>query len=188
MAPNAISCGWWRQVNTPNLHINQSSINTNGISALFELKNTVSCTNLEDFKAPDSVFGNGATSGDTTPLAVCGRPHQTEAERFDAWLRVFFWCPSRGVLRSKVCRAQTRISLSFCYTGKAHSRDLTRQAASHGYALSTHVRGVAQPGRAPGSGPGGRRFKSSLPDHIFNNLQIISKAIAFCVNTVSTFL
>src|ERR1022692_67627 len=57
MAPNAISCGWWRQVNTPNLHINQSAINTNGISALFELKNTVSCTNLEDFKAPDSIFG-----------------------------------------------------------------------------------------------------------------------------------
>ena len=28
-------------------------------------------------------------------------------------------------------------------------------------------RGVAQPGRAPGSGPGGRRFKSSLPDHLF---------------------
>jgi hypothetical protein len=28
-------------------------------------------------------------------------------------------------------------------------------------------RGVAQPGRAPGSGPGGRRFKSSLPDHCF---------------------
>ncbi len=27
-------------------------------------------------------------------------------------------------------------------------------------------RGVAQPGRAPGSGPGGRRFKSSLPDQI----------------------
>src|SRR5205807_2516783 len=26
-------------------------------------------------------------------------------------------------------------------------------------------RGVAQPGRAPGSGPGGRRFKSSLPDN-----------------------
>ncbi len=28
-------------------------------------------------------------------------------------------------------------------------------------------RGVAQPGRAPGSGPGGRRFKSSLPDQFF---------------------
>src|SRR5579862_3357517 len=27
-------------------------------------------------------------------------------------------------------------------------------------------RGVAQPGRAPGSGPGGRRFESSLPDHL----------------------
>jgi RHS repeat-associated protein len=26
---------------------------------------------------------------------------------------------------------------------------------------------VAQPGRAPGSGPGGRRFKSSLPDQLF---------------------
>ena len=31
-----------------------------------------------------------------------------------------------------------------------------------------HSRGVAQPGRAPGSGPGGRRFKSSLPDHSFS--------------------
>ena len=30
-----------------------------------------------------------------------------------------------------------------------------------------HRRGVAQPGRAPGSGPGGRRFKSSLPDQSF---------------------
>ncbi len=33
-------------------------------------------------------------------------------------------------------------------------------------------RGVAQPGRAPGSGPGGRRFKSSLPDHIFKDLKL----------------
>jgi hypothetical protein len=31
-------------------------------------------------------------------------------------------------------------------------------------------RGVAQPGRAPGSGPGGRRFKSSLPDQSFQAL------------------
>ena len=29
-------------------------------------------------------------------------------------------------------------------------------------------RGVAQPGSAPGSGPGGRRFKSSRPDHLQN--------------------
>jgi hypothetical protein len=29
-------------------------------------------------------------------------------------------------------------------------------------------RGVAQPGRAPGSGPGSRRFKSSLPDQSFS--------------------
>jgi hypothetical protein len=32
---------------------------------------------------------------------------------------------------------------------------------------------VAQPGRAPGSGPGGRRFKSSLPDHLFQELTTI---------------
>ncbi len=40
--------------------------------------------------------------------------------------------------------------------------------------LSNHAsfRGVAQPGRAPGSGPGGRRFKSSLPDHSFQRLEI----------------
>ena len=31
-------------------------------------------------------------------------------------------------------------------------------------------RGVAQPGRAPGSGPGGRRFKSSLPDQFLQSL------------------
>src|SRR5271167_2753600 len=31
-------------------------------------------------------------------------------------------------------------------------------------------RGVAQPGRAPGSGPGGRRFKSSLPDQYFQGV------------------
>jgi hypothetical protein len=35
-------------------------------------------------------------------------------------------------------------------------------------ALDGSRRGVAQPGRAPGSGPGGRRFKSSLPDHLFS--------------------
>ncbi len=35
-------------------------------------------------------------------------------------------------------------------------------------AFRTHVRGVAQPGRAPASGAGGRRFESSLPDHFYN--------------------
>ena len=33
-------------------------------------------------------------------------------------------------------------------------------------------RGVAQPGRAPGSGPGGRRFKSSLPDQYSQTLEV----------------
>jgi hypothetical protein len=35
-------------------------------------------------------------------------------------------------------------------------------------------RGVAQPGRAPGSGPGGRRFKSSLPDQFLQAVRAIS--------------
>jgi hypothetical protein len=38
-------------------------------------------------------------------------------------------------------------------------------------------RGVAQPGRAPGSGPGGRRFKSSLPDHLFSARYADSKLL-----------
>ena len=38
-------------------------------------------------------------------------------------------------------------------------------------------RGVAQPGRAPGSGPGGRRFKSSLPDHLFSIRYAPSKVL-----------
>jgi hypothetical protein len=37
--------------------------------------------------------------------------------------------------------------------------------------LLSPCRGVAQPGRAPGSGPGGRRFKSSRPDQF--NLQTL---------------
>jgi hypothetical protein len=43
-----------------------------------------------------------------------------------------------------------------------------KQHASARVFASVPRRGVAQPGRAPGSGPGGRRFKSSLPDHFFS--------------------
>src|SRR5438046_6723567 len=39
-------------------------------------------------------------------------------------------------------------------------------------------RGVAQPGRAPGSGPGGRRFKSSLPDQCLQQLAILTSCWA----------
>src|SRR4029077_14901850 len=44
-------------------------------------------------------------------------------------------------------------------------------------------RGVAQPGRAPGSGPWGRRFKFSLPDHfssIFCSLKDQIKRLPVC--------
>jgi hypothetical protein len=35
----------------------------------------------------------------------------------------------------------------------------------HRYLTAASIRGVAQSGSAPGSGPGGRRFESSRPDH-----------------------
>jgi integrase/recombinase XerD len=41
-------------------------------------------------------------------------------------------------------------------------------------AILVDVRGVAQPGRAPGSGPGGRRFESFRPDQITELKQLSS--------------
>ena len=42
------------------------------------------------------------------------------------------------------------------------------------FVINIIIRGVAQPGRAPGSGLGGRRFESSHPDnellHIYNSV------------------
>ena len=55
---------------------------------------------------------------------------------------------------------------AFCYT-QLSARFLpidTRPGRIEARGSSNRVRGVAQPGRAPGSGPGGRRFESSLPD------------------------
>src|SRR5207253_1570475 len=42
-------------------------------------------------------------------------------------------------------------------------------------------RGVAQPGRAPGSGPGGRRFKSCLPDQLAGFASELLGADSACV-------
>ena len=48
----------------------------------------------------------------------------------------------------------------------------TRALELHGKHFHRHlagassIRGVAQSGSAPGSGPGGRRFESSRPDHL----------------------
>ena len=46
--------------------------------------------------------------------------------------------------------------------GKLHSISFNKQDNL----LKTLSRGVAQSGSAPGLGPGGRRFESSLPDHL----------------------
>jgi hypothetical protein len=61
--------------------------------------------------------------------------------------------------------------IMICYCSHSVVKSGTR---AFGLRLSPRVarasRGVAQPGRAPGSGPGGRRFKSSLPDQLFSKL------------------
>jgi hypothetical protein len=67
-------------------------------------------------------------------------------------------------------------AIIFKRTISRHSKStLATASASHVFDFRVRIaslqcRGVAQPGRAPGSGPGGRRFKSSLPDHLSNKL------------------
>ena len=57
---------------------------------------------------------------------------------------------------------------------------------SRGVRHSVVCRGVAQPGRAPGSGPGGRRFKSSLPDHSFDCSSFIPSSTSAEASTRNT--
>ena len=65
---------------------------------------------------------------------------------------------------------QSRRSASAeCYNSVSTQQSREAPGISCGAA---HSRGVAQPGRAPGSGPGGRRFKSSLPDQFFQALKL----------------
>ena len=50
-----------------------------------------------------------------------------------------------------------------------------------------HIRGVAQPGSAPGLGPGGRRFESCRPDQFIKKLHSCFKDEAFLFyKTVAT--
>ena len=90
------------------------------------------------------------------------------------------WNIESIVLRSCSCpddKCGFRTSAQgFCYTDKAPFRgEKSARQRPMNTQFATHVRGVAQPGRAPGSGPGGRRFKSSLPDHhILNDLETCS--------------
>jgi hypothetical protein len=64
---------------------------------------------------------------------------------------------------------RTKSPRQFWYTFIARAVLLISRTPHRG-AHRAQVRGVAQPGRAPGSGPGGRRFKSSLPDQFFSHL------------------
>ena len=76
-------------------------------------------------------------------------------------------------------RWQPAAAAPFCYPSVLlHLRQCAR-AFGHPYqddgggrpTCKSVDRGVAQPGRAPGSGPGGRRFESSLPDQFLQSLR-----------------
>ena len=60
-----------------------------------------------------------------------------------------------------------------CYNDVCESRSKPPECGGFCFFSSLRTRrGVAQPGRAPGSGPGGRRFKSSLPDQFFQAVSL----------------
>ena len=46
--------------------------------------------------------------------------------------------------------------------------------------ITSIFRGVAQPGSAPGLGPGGRRFESFLPDHNLKNALFLISLFYLC--------
>ena len=60
---------------------------------------------------------------------------------------------------------KTSNSLLNCKFFEISAIEVLTNALSWRINLPTNFRGVAQPGSAPGLGPGGRRFESSLPDH-----------------------
>src|SRR5438046_1439876 len=66
-------------------------------------------------------------------------------------------------------------SLLIAYTVIMNSLANSYRATAFKRRVQPTHRGVAQPGRAPGSGPGGRRFKSSLPDQFFSTTCRISQ-------------
>ena len=88
---------------------------------------------------------------------------------------------------------------NICYTAYA-SADLRRTPRAcvrcttaaklpirHSSALRATARGVAQPGRAPGSGPGGRRFKSSLPDQsLLQHLWLRGPSLRFGISAAGS--
>ena len=99
------------------------------------------------------------------PQALAIRENHIQLYDILGGLRWFFISPSNFV---QACRAGLAGHwFAKCYNGSILK--LARACVSFLFAQTYEFRrGVAQPGRAPGSGPGGRRFKSSLPDQFFS--------------------
>ena len=94
-------------------------------------------------------FGCGKVEGCLTPAAMSDYTRQTVGAvgNLAGLHTVWYSCRSTGA-------------------GCAGSPRLACRSSGRG-GSERPCRGVAQPGSAPGSGPGGRRFKSSRPDHSF---------------------
>jgi hypothetical protein len=113
-----------------------------------------------------------------------------------------------GIFRQQQARSGPRFMFSII-SGSVQGRNGTRIAprisakllmsvwdpappAAHGFlpnagGYSASIRGVAQSGSAPGSGPGGRRFESSRPDHSSKRalLAIMSKGFLYVGETLT---
>src|SRR6185312_9369308 len=80
-----------------------------------------------------------------------------------------------------VRRISAKLTESIRRSSKPTHRLSLTERTSHRHLTAVHIRGVAQSGSAPGSGPGGRRFESSRPDHSSNSalLKIRSKGYLY---------
>src|SRR5262245_6197792 len=81
----------------------------------------------------------------------------------------------RHSAQSRSCRAGSFASVEPAFLHFEQKNSTIIKTYLPPSALDGSRRGVAQPGRAPGSGPGGQRFKSSLPDHLFSSRYAPSK-------------
>jgi hypothetical protein len=72
----------------------------------------------------------------------------------------------QGALGPFSAAAKLLLNLLSCCCDSATRPSGRGLHSRHQHSTQHSVRGVAQSGSAPGSGPGGRRFESSRPDHL----------------------
>ena len=104
------------------------------------------------------------------PVPVCAEPRISLPCNING---IDFYWIGVGIVKLMLLRDLFSTSLRLYFENNVMF--YSKLTKSKFYEYNNHFRGVAQPGSAPGLGPGGRRFESFLPDHIFieNNLFLI---------------